>query len=120
LIEGTVSAAEAAGVQTVHDVRDLDCRLARLTEETLAINRQMRKLLIGNVYGNAQLIHDRKLAQHRLGQLFEFLVNNPERVSPGYREALKERPVHRVVCDYIAGMTDQYFMKMYRGLVSAD
>jgi dGTPase len=120
LIEGTVTAAESAGVQTVDDVRNLDYRLARLTDETLAINRQMRQLLINNVYGNNDLIQDRKLAQQRLGQLFEFLVNNPERVSPGYREALKEFPAHRVVCDYIAGMTDQYFMKMYRGLVSGD
>jgi dGTPase len=120
LIEGTTRAAEAAGVQTVDDVRDLDHRIAQLTEETHAINSQMRNLLISHVYGNSELIHDRKLAQQRLGQLFEFLVDHPERVSPGYREALKERPVYRVVCDYIAGMTDQYFLKMYRNLVAPD
>jgi dGTPase len=78
----------------------------------------MRTLLITHVYANAQLIQDRKLAQKRLGQLFEFLVQHPECVSAGYREALKERPVHRVVCDYIAGMTDQYFMKLYRSRIS--
>ncbi len=114
LIEGTAAAADAAGVQTVEDVRELDCRLARMTDEALAINRQMRSLLINRVYANEGLIGDRKLAQQRLGQLFLYLIEHPQCVSPGYREALKEQPVHRVVCDYIAGMTDQYFLKRYR------
>jgi dGTPase len=119
LIEGTAQAANAAGVETVDDVRELGHRLARLSPEAAEINKQMRSLLIKFVYGNEGLIRDRKLAQLRLGQLFEFLVANPERVSTGYRRALKESPVHRVVCDYIAGMTDQYFMKMYREMISA-
>jgi dGTPase len=117
LIEGTVGAAKAAGVESVDDVRNLDYRIARLTDDTLAINRQMRTLLINNVYANEDLIQHRKTAQQRLGCLFEFLMQNPERVSPGYREALQDRPAHRVVCDYIAGMTDQYFMKVYRAFV---
>jgi dGTPase len=114
LIQGTVNAADAAHVETSDDVRHLDHRLARLTEEALVINRQMRSLLISHVYANAQLISDRKLAQKRLGRLFEYLVQHPDCVSSGYRESLKESPVHRVVCDYIAGMTDQYFLKRYR------
>jgi len=114
LIDGTVAAANAAQVQTGEDVRSLDHRLARLTDEALIINRQMRTLLINHVYANVELIADRKLAQRRLGLLFEYLVQNPDCVSPGYRESLKDRPVHRVVCDYIAGMTDQYFVKRYR------
>jgi len=114
LIEGTVAAADAAQVKTSDDVRHLDHRLARLTDEALVINRQMRSLLINHVYANADLISDRKLAQKRLGRLFEHLVQNPDCVSSGYRESLRERPIYRVVCDYIAGMTDQYFMKRYR------
>ena len=116
LVEGTVAAAEAAGVHTGQDVRDLDHRLARLSPDAQIINRQMRTLLIDHVYADAQLISDRKLAQQRLGRLFEYLVQHPECVSSGYREASRDRPTHRVVCDYIAGMTDQYFMKRYRVL----
>jgi dGTPase len=113
LIEGTVAAAAEAKVQTVDDIRNLNNRLACLTDDALLINRQMRTLLIDRVYSNTELIQDRKVAQQRLGQLFEYLIQHPDCVSPGYREALKDRPVHRVVCDYIAGMTDQYFTKRY-------
>jgi dGTPase len=114
LIEGTVSAAEAAQVETSDDVRHLDHRLARLTDGASVINQQMRSLLINHVYANVDLISDRKLAQKRLGRLFEHLVQSPDCVSSGYRESLRDRPAHRVVCDYIAGMTDQYFLKRYR------
>lgn len=120
LIEGTMQATEAAGVQTPNDVRMADHRIARLTTEALAINRQMRTLLIDKVYANQGLIQDRRIAQQQLGLLFEHLVRNPELVSPGYRDALRESPVHRVVCDYIAGMTDQYFMKIYRLFIAPD
>ena len=119
LIEGTVEGANAAAVQTIQDVRALDHRIARLTVEAMEVNKQMRSLLINYVYADAKLIQDRKLAQQRLGQLFAHLMAHPEKVSPGYRLSLKESPVHRVVCDYIAGMTDKYFMKMYDEMVSA-
>lgn len=117
LIEGTIAAAEAAGVKDIEDVQNLDHRIAKLSDQSLAVNRQIRALLIAKVYGNGDLIHDRKLAQERLGSLFRYLVKHPDSVSPGYREVLKDQPAHRVVCDYIAGMTDQYFMKMYWALV---
>jgi dGTPase len=52
-----------------------------------------------------------------MGELFEFFVEHPDRVSAGYRENLSEMPVHRVVCDYIAGMTDAYFIRTYETLL---
>jgi dGTPase len=52
-----------------------------------------------------------------MGELFAFLVEHPDRISPGYREHLDREPAHRVVCDYIAGMTDAYLMRIYRELI---
>lgn len=120
LIQGTIAAAKAVGVETPGDVRHADHRLAQLTDDALMINRQMRTLLIDKVYANQTLIQDRKIAQQQLGTLFEYLVGHPDLVSPGYREALKENPVHRVVCDYIAGMTDKYFTKIYQMVIAPD
>ena len=117
LIEGTTRAAEAAGVQSVADVRALGYRLAQLTPEAAAISRQMRALLVDRVYSYAQLVEDRSTAVCKIKDLFEFLMEKPEHVSPGYRELLGETPVHRVVCDYIAGMTDSYLVRVHRELL---
>jgi dGTPase len=117
LIKGTVAAAEAAGVETVDDVRALGYRLVRLTPEAATVNDQLRSLLVNHVYSYAQLVEDRSAAVARIRELFEFLLEYPDRVSAGYRERLHEMPVHRVVCDYVAGMTDAFLVRVHRELL---
>jgi dGTPase len=117
LIDGTRAAADNAGVKTVEDVRVLDRRLAVLTPETREVNEQLHQFLVDRLYAHVDLVRDRAAAVEKLGRLFEYLVRHPERVSPGYRESLKEQPAERVVCDYIAGMTDAYFYKIYAELL---
>lgn len=117
LVQGTAEAANAAGVQTVADVRALDHRLARMTPEAEAINAQMRSLLVNRVYSYAQLIEDRSAAVDKLRLLFEYFLQHPERMASGHRERLEDAPVHRVVCDYVAGMTDSYLLRTYKELV---
>ncbi len=117
LIHGTVEAVNAAGVESVEDVRDLPARLARLTPEAAELSSQMRQLLISRVYSYAQLMEDRSAAVDKLRTLFEFLVEHPDRVSGYYRERLADEPPHRVVCDYLAGMTDAYLLRTYRDLL---
>ncbi len=117
LIEGTTQAAAAAGVETLDDVRALPYRLARFTPEAAEINKQINSVLVDRVYSFAQLVQDRSAAVERLAELFSFFLEHPERVSAGCRERLNEEPVHRVVCDYIAGMTDSYLTRTHKELV---
>ena len=117
LITGTSHAVERSNVETVDQIRALNARLARMTSETAALNSELKALLINRVYSHEKVIAERGAATSRLAELFNFLIAEPERVSTGYRESLREEPVHRVVCDYIAGMTDSYFMKVYMELL---
>ena len=117
LIAGTTGAVEAARVRTIDDVRAFDKRLARLTREAAAVNAQLRKFLVAHLYSHPDLVRDRDMAVMKLGRLFEYLLDHPDGVSAGYRESLKEEPIERVVCDYLAGMTDTYFYKVYRELL---
>ncbi len=117
LIHGTTQAAEESQVQSVEDVRELPYRLARFTPEAAEISRQMRALLVARVYSYTQLIEHRSAVVEKLRSLFEYLLESPEHVSPGFRERLQEEPVHRVVCDYLAGMTDAYLLRCHRELL---
>lgn len=119
LIAGTQSAVSESGVQTVEDIRLFDRRLAALTPQAQAVNAQLRIFLVKHLYDHADLVRDREAAVRKLGELFQFLIAHPEKVSAGYRERLKEYPVERMVCDYIAGMTDAYFLKIHRELLGA-
>jgi dGTPase len=117
LIEGTVAAAEAAQLQSVEDVRALDRRVAMMTPESAAINRQLKGLLVSHVYCNEQLAGERAQAVVKVGQLFEFLLQYPKHMPAGHRDALAFTPLHRVVCDFMAGMTDAYFLRTYDTLI---
>jgi dGTPase len=117
LMQGTRSAVENSGVQTVDDVRAFHTRLVQFTPETAEINRQLKGLLINRIYTNPGLVSDRSDAVRKLGELFVYLMANPHCVSSGYRDRLQEWPTHRVVCDYIAGMTDAYLLHVHQELL---
>lgn len=117
LIEGTVQAAHAAGVQSLEDVRTLGHRIAVPLPQAAEISVQLKGLLIKKVYADVDLVQTRSAAVDRVSELFQFLMDHPEHVSSGYRKCLTHAPVHRVVCDYIAGMTDSYFSRRYESLL---
>ena len=119
LIDATVRAAETAGVENVEDVRSLDSRLVQLTPETAETNRRVRAILVNDVYSSPQLLDERAVAVTRMSQLFEFLLINPEKI-PGYHDNVNREPIHQVVCDYIAGMTDSYLIRIHRELLGKE
>jgi len=57
------------------------------------------------------LVRARSDSVQRLAGLFEFLLEHPDRMPPAYREESAGQPLHRQVCDYIAGMTDGFFLR---------
>lgn len=118
LIQGTRDAAANLKAQSIKDVRYLNERIARLSPETAELNARLKNLLVTRAYSNSRLVADRDGAVKKIQALFEFLLKNPEQVSAGYREHLEDTPAHRVVCDYIAGMTDAYLLRMHTDLLT--
>ena len=49
----------------------------------------------------------------RIAGLFRFFLANPDRLPQPYAQQALEEPAHGVVCDYIAGMTDAFFLRTY-------
>jgi dGTPase len=113
LIEGTVSAAKSSGVKDFESVRKQKTRIARFSAEAADTSAQLKRFLFENVYSSKDLDEDRRNSGHRLTRMFEFLMEHPDKV-PGGLEGPK--PLHRAVCDYIAGMTDRYFFRIYSEL----
>ena len=48
-----------------------------------------------------------------LDELFQFYLDHPEKMPESYNEQAKDEPLYRVVCDYIAGMTDQFLLRQH-------
>jgi len=114
LIEGTAALAAAEGVESVEDVRRCPRRLAAFTSSARSANGGLKRFLHKRVYAAAPLVEERGRAAARVAQLFEFFVAHPGRLPEPYDQQARLEPVHRVVCDYIAGMTDAFFDRTYR------
>jgi dGTPase len=117
LIEGTVRRAAEAGIQTVEDVRRHPQRLAGFTLETETANRDLKRFLHRRVYTAPDLRAERDRAAAMIAELFQFFVEHPERLPAAHSELIPGEPAYRVVCDYIAGMTDGFFQRTYREML---
>ena len=122
LIEGTVAAARASGAPDAEAVRCLPARIVRFTGEAAATSQELKRVLHQHVYSSNALAEDRRQSIKRLGLLFAHLMAHPDLLpggeAPDSGDGDDERkPLHRAVCDYIAGMTDGYFQRIYSSLM---
>jgi dGTPase len=113
LIDGTASEARKAGTGTPEDVRTCALRLASFTPEAAEAGRQLRRFLHARVYEAPALLAGRRDSAALVGELFEFFLDHPERLPAAYQEQAASEPLHRVVCDYIGGMTDVYCRRVH-------
>ncbi len=109
LMEGTVAAAE--GLASVDAVRACPERVARFSPETVSGSVQLKEYLRRSVYQSEQLEADRRESTGSIAALFDFFMNYPERLPVNYLEDSADQPLHRQVCDYIAGMTDGFLLR---------
>jgi dGTPase len=117
LVEGTWEAARAAGVEEVDDVRRCPRRIACLTPPAAVTGSALKEFLRRHVYFTEALLAERRRAAAMLGELFQFFLKQPDRLPPAYRGAAEGGALPRVVCDYIAGMTDGFLRRTYRRVV---
>lgn len=83
----------------------------------------LRAFLHQNMYRHFRVNRARSQAKRIVKSLFDVFFSEPETLPPEWRaryEAADEKKLARVVCDYIAGMTDRYAMREYRRLFAAE
>ena len=109
LMEGTVAAAP--GLTEPGAVRTAAGRVVKFTAEAAACSLQLKRFLRQQVYEDDVLVRARQDSVGLIEALFEFFLKHPGRMPADYREQFSAEPVHRQVCDYIAGMTDGFFTR---------
>ena len=58
-------------------------------------------------------------AERVIRQLFEFWMTKPENLPQSYQEKAEQEPLARIVCDYIAGMTDNFIYEQHEKYVGS-
>jgi dGTPase len=117
MIEGTVARAQDAGVDNTEEVRAAPSRLAAFSPQAAEASRALKQFLYRTVYVSPPLIEDRTRSMSMVAELFRFFCDHPDRLPESYGERASHEPVHRVVCDYLAGMTDAFFGRTFEAMI---
>ena len=114
LVDQTRSNIDAAGIRTLDDVRRQGGNLVRFSPGTAARNRELKVFLYKNLYRHYKVERMRIKAERFLTKLFENYLQNPTLLPTSYQDKYELYGRERVVCDYIAGMTDRYALDEFK------
>lgn len=114
LIQTTRSRLRKLKVRSVERVRSRRARLVALSPRLARENKRLKDFLFKNLYSHKHIRAERRKIVLSVQGLFKFFVEHPRSLPASYFAKTQEEPAHRVVCDYIVGMTDNYLQEQYR------
>jgi dGTPase len=114
LIAHSRSLIGEAGVRSAEAVRHFPRRLIAFSPEIDQERREIKDFLYRHVYFSPALQADKRQAEQVIADLFHFFIKSPRELPASYQEKTRQEPLHRVVCDYVAGMTDNYILEQHR------
>jgi len=116
LVMTTLATLREARVGSVADVRHAGRRLVGYSPEMARRVKELKDFLFTNMYRHYRVVRMGDKAGRILRDLFLSYVSEPLQLPPHYQERIASDGVHRVVCDYIAGMTDRFAVDEHRKL----
>ena len=119
LVEETQRRAAVAKPKSAEDVRAMDRAIVGFSEEMRAHETELRRFLMSRMYRHYKVARMRSQAKRLIHDLFALFLREPETLPDKWRDRTKGAgtpDTARVVCDYIAGMTDAYAVEEHRRL----
>ena len=116
LIGSSLRQLEEARVASVDDVRRAGRRLIAYAPEMAERVKELKDFLLKNMYRHYRVVRMGDKAGRILRDLFLSYVREPGQLPPRFQEQIERDGVHRVVCDYIAGMTDRFAVDEHQKL----
>jgi dGTPase len=113
VIDSTLGRLKKLGVRSVAQVRSHRGRLVGPKPRLALENRSLKEFLFRHLYSNPEVRAEREKIVKALKGLFKYYAVHPRSLPPTTFERTQHEPIHRVVCDYLAGMTDHYLQERY-------
>jgi dGTPase len=108
--------------QSIDEVRHLPQSLVGFSDDMLAKAAQLRKFLYARMYRHWKVNRARSQARRIVHELFDVFLAEPDTLPPEWHARNSDDPAKaaRLVCDYIAGMTDDFAIDEHRRLFNLD
>jgi dGTPase len=109
----------AAKPRSAEDVRAAGKPLIGFSDEMNEHQAALRRFLMARMYRHYKVNRSRSHAKRILKELFDLFLSQPELLPPDWQlgaDGPMGQKTARRVCDYIAGMTDEYAIEEHRRL----
>ncbi len=113
LVSTTLANAGQIGATSLAQIRRHPTRLASFSPAVQAERLEEKRYLLNTLYSCSALTLEHDKAEEVVKALFDFWIENPDELPPGYIDEIAAEGLARVVADYIAGMTDQFILLQY-------
>jgi dGTPase len=117
-VEHTEAQLRAHKIKSVDDLRAVGHNLAGFSPALTEANVVQKKYLFRHFYRSYRVMRMSFKAEMILTRLFEAYIREPRQLPPATLSRVEHSGdgLHRVVCDYLAGMTDRYAIQEYKRL----
>jgi dGTPase len=108
LIETTHSHVDSLEIDSPDAARQAAHKAVAFSAHMRESLSQMQEYLFENVYTSEENTAQDRRARATIDELFARYLSHPDLLPDRYRRRANDDGLHRVICDYIAGMTDRF------------
>lgn len=126
LIKNTYENINNNKIATLDDVYERGGGIVAFSENIRAQTHELKRFLLKNLYRHYRVIRMADKAGRIIRDLFSAYLNNPKILPPDFlrryveigkaKEDKYHEEIERIICDYIAGMTDRFALDEYQKL----
>ncbi|MDD4956042.1 MAG: deoxyguanosinetriphosphate triphosphohydrolase [Candidatus Omnitrophica bacterium] len=113
-ISSSLERITASGIDSIDGLGGIREKMVNFSDSMNAKRKLLKDILSKKLYKNYRVIRMTKKASRFLESLFSIYCNDPDQLPPQALENIGERGKHRIICDYVAGMTDRYALDQYK------
>ena len=122
LIETSRKLINTVKPKSIDDVRTCGKSLIRMSENTEAIHKKLKKFLMDNLYRHEKVNSMAEKAEETVNYLFDAYMSDTALLTSELQSKIEQDKdktvVARLIADYIAGMTDRFAFSEYERISS--
>lgn len=115
VIETSLDNIKENKIKSLRDVY-AKCPLVKFSDKLEKLNRELKNFLMENLYKHYKVIKMQEKSKRIIDALFSIYIKETNQLPPQFHKTVPEFGKERVICDYIAGMTDRFAQYEYERL----
>jgi dGTPase len=116
LIETSSENIEEKKIKSIQDVRNCHDKIVAFSPQMSEWDKELKAFLREHMYRHQRVVRMEEKAGRIIRELFKAFTGNPKLLPPNVFKEIGSESKERLICDYIAGMTDRFALEEHNKL----